>query len=233
MKSAKLNQTFDIDLKKNHNYDSMNGLDTLLLKAISKSIQDEIDSEKIDSIDAKLRQEYGVTFQEIFSKFDNMRNVLQKFESDFKDVEDKVLRNFLTIDKATSTETWLTVKDRYLAEMILKAFADSDKKMILDFIRDRPETIPKTLSSCSLPNTSGYRKMNQLIDDGFVTPTGLTESFEGKRAILYKSIIQKIQISINKDRVITSISIPRETLGKSQVINTILQMSQNPKELTR
>jgi len=209
----------------------MEGLDTLLLKAITKSIQDEMDSEKINSIDARLRQEYGLTFQEVFSKFDNVRNALQKFETEFKDVEDKILRNFLTIDRTINSDTWLIVKDRHLAEMILKTFADSDKKLILDATRDRPETIPKTLSSCNLPNTSGYRKMNQLIDDGFVVPTGLTESFEGKRAILYKSVIQKIQININKDRVVTSISIPKESLRTSQVINTILNINQNAKNI--
>jgi hypothetical protein len=153
-----------------------------------------------------------------------MRNALQKFETEFKDVEDKILRNFLTIERSTPTDTWLVVKDMHLTEIILKTFADSDKKQILDCIRDSPGTIPKTLSSCNLPNTSGYRKMNQLIEDGFVVPTGLTESFEGKRALLYKSIIQKIQIIINKDKVITSISIPRESLKTSQVINTILHM---------
>ncbi|NDB32902.1 MAG: hypothetical protein EB150_07200 [Nitrososphaeria archaeon] len=209
----------------------MDGLDTLLLKAITKSIQDEMDSEKIDSIDVRLRQEYGLTFQEVFSKFDNMRNALQKFEVEFKDIEDKVLRNFLTIDKSTASDTWLIVKDRHLAEMILKTFADSDKKLILDCIRDKPETIPKTLSLCNLPNTSGYRKMNQLIEDGFVLPIGLTESFEGKRAILYKAIIQKIQIAINKDIVVTSISIPKESLRTSQVINTMLHINHNTKNV--
>jgi len=209
----------------------MDGLDELLLKAITKSIQEEMDSEKIDSIDARLRQEYGLTFQEVFSKFDNVRNALQKFETEFKDVEDKILRNFLTIDKSITSDTWLIIKDRHLAEMILKTFADSDKKLILDCIRDRSETIPKTLSSCNLPNTSGYRKMNQLIEDGFVVPAGLTESFEGKRAILYKAIIQKIQININKDRVSTLISIPKESLRTSQVINTILNINQNVKNV--
>ena len=209
----------------------MDGLDTLLLKAITKSIQEEMDSEKIDSIDARLRQEYGLTFQEVFSKFDNVRNALQKFETEFKDVEDKILRNFLTIDKSITSDTWLIIKDRHLAEMILKTFADSDKKLILDCIRDRSETIPKTLSSCNLPNTSGYRKMNQLIEDGFVVPAGLTESFKGKRAILYKAIIQKIQININKDRVSTLISIPKESLRTSQVINTILNINQNVKNV--
>lgn len=205
----------------------MEGLDTLLLRAIFQSIQDEMDSEKIKNINLKLKQEYGLTFQEIFNKFDEMPILLQKFESDLKDIEDNILRNFLTIEKSTNTETWITIRDKHLAEMILKTYADADKKTILDYTRDHSETIPKILNLCNLPNTSGYRKMNQLIEDGFIIPTGLAESFEGKRAILYKSIIQKIQISINKDRVSTSISIPKEATRSSQVINMILLINQD------
>ena len=69
--------------------------------------------------------------------------------------------------------------------------------------------------------------MNQLIDEGFVVPVGLAESFEGKRAILYKSLIQKIQITINKDNVLTAILVPKEILRSSQVINTVLLINQN------
>lgn len=205
----------------------MEGLDTLLLKAIFQSTQDELDSEKIKNINLRLNQEYGITFQELFSKFEKMQGALRRFESDLKDIEDKILRNFLTVEKSTPTETWITVRDKHLAEMILKTYADSEKKMILDSTRDKSETIPKVLSLCNLPNTSGYRKMNQLIEEGFVTPTGLAESFEGKRALLYKSVIQKIQISINKDRVTTTIAVPKESLRSSQVINMILLITQD------
>ena len=212
----------------------MEGLDTLLLKAIFQSIQEELDSEKIRNLNLRLQQEYGLTFQDVFNKFDRMQGVLQKFESDLKDIEDNILRNFLTIEKSTTTETWITIRDKHLAETILKTCADADKKMILDFTRDHSETIPKILNLCNLPNTSGYRKMNQLIEDGFVVPTGLAESFEGKRAILYKSVIQKIQININKDRIVTSISVPKEVLRSSQVINMILLINQdNVKSLAR
>jgi hypothetical protein len=203
------------------------GPDTLLLRAIFQSIQDGIDSEKIRNINLRLKQEHGLTFQDVFNRFDEMHAVLQKFESDLKDIEDKILRNFLTVEKSTNTETWITIRDKHLAEMILKTYSDVDKKMILDFTRDHSETIPKILNLCSLPNTSGYRKMNQLIEDGFIVPTGLAESFEGKRAILYKSVIQKIQININKDRVVTSISIPKESIRSSQVINMVLRINQD------
>lgn len=198
----------------------------LLSKAIFQSVRDEFDAERIQSINKMLKKEHGITFEKLFNSYDKMRNTLYQFEEDLKDIEDKVLRNFLTIEKTTN-DTWITIRDKHLAERILKTFADVDKKTILDCIRDRSETVPRILSLCNLPNTSGYRKINQLIEGGFVSPVGLAESFEGKRAILYKSVIQKIQITINKDRVVTSILAPKETLRSSQIINTVLLINQN------
>ena len=205
----------------------MQGLDILLTKAIVQSIQDKLDDEKIQNINKKLEADHGLKFEEIFNKYDDMRSSLHQFEADLKNIEDNVLRDFLIIENTVKNDTWVLVRDKHLAEMILKTFADEDKKMILDFTRDQSETIPRILSLCNLPNTSGYRKMNQLIDDGFVVPVGLAESFEGKRAILYKSLIQKIQITINKDNVLTAILVPKETLRSSQVIDAVLLINQN------
>lgn len=205
----------------------MQGLDILLTKAIIQSIQGKLDHDRIQNINKKLEVDHGLKFEDIFNKYDDMKSSLNQFEIELRDIEDNVLRNFLTIEKTVKNDTWVLVRDNHLAEMILKTFADGDKKMILDFTRDQPETVPRILSLCNLPNTSGYRKMNQLINEGFIVPVGLAESFEGKRAILYKSLIQKIQITINKDSVLTAILVPKETLRSSQVINTVLLINQN------
>lgn len=206
----------------------MQGLDTLLLRAVLHSIQEELDEDQIRHIEEKLQQEYGLAFHELFNKFDKVRNTLYQFENDLKNIEDKILRNFLSVGKdPDSSDVWLIIRNKHLAELILKTFADEDKKMILDLTREKTETVPNLLSRCHLPNTSGYRKTKQLIDDGFIIPVGLAESFEGKRAILYKSVIQKIQITINRDQVITSILIPKEEMISSHIINTILDINQN------
>lgn len=206
----------------------MEGLDTLLLRSILHSVQEELAAEKMQYIEQKLQQEYGLGFVEMFNRFDKVRNTMYEFESDLKNIEDKVLRDFLSVDKdSNSSDLWLVIRNKHLAELVLKTFADEDKKLILDRTREKSETVPNLLTQCNLPNTSGYRKVKQLIDDGFIIPVGLAESFEGKRAILYESAIQKIQISINKERVITSILISKEDLVSSRVINTILDINHN------
>lgn len=199
----------------------------MLTKAIIQSIQEKLDAERIQNINKKLEVDHGLRFEELFNKYDDVRSSLHQFETELKNIEDMVLRDFLTVEKTTTSDTLVLIKDKHLAEMILKTYADGDKKMILDFIRDKSETVPRILSLCNLPNISGYRKMNHLIDDGFVVPVGLAESFEGKRAILYKSLIQKIQITINKDNVLTAILVPKETLRSSQIINTVMLINQN------
>ena len=208
----------------------MNGLDTLLYRAILQSIQNELNVEKLQQIDKRLQQEHGVKFSELGNKPNKIKNQLFEFEDELKKIENRLLRNFLLIENQSS-ETWLVIMNRHLTELILKTFADEDKKMMLDFTRIKSETIPKILSLCNIPNTSGYRKMKQLIDDGFVIPDGMAETFEGRRALLYKSIIQKIQITIDKSDIFAKILVPKESINSSEIIKTITDTNQGKRIL--
>ncbi|MGI0004718.1 MAG: hypothetical protein ACREAX_05415, partial [Candidatus Nitrosotenuis sp.] len=149
----------------------MNGLDVLLHRAILQSIQNEIDGKRFQVIEQSL-QKRGIKFSDLINKFAEMKEPMFEFEEELKKIEDSILREFLVIEKR-SHETWLTIKNKPMVELILKTFADEDKKSILDSTRTKSETIPRTLTLCKLPNTSGYRKMRQLIDDGFIMSTGL------------------------------------------------------------
>jgi hypothetical protein len=205
----------------------MNGLDNFLFKAVLQAIKNELNSEKIKNIEQRLEQEHGIKFSDLFAKFDEIKKLLLEFEDELKNIEDKILRDFLTVEKIDdSSEKWLVIKNKHLTELILKTLADDDKKSILNLTRDNAETIPRILGLCNLPNTSVYRKMNQLIDDCFVMPVGLSETFEGKRAILYKSIVQKIQIIINKNEIVTKVLVSKENLNSSQIVRTITEVIQ-------
>lgn len=203
----------------------MRGLDSILVNAIIQTIKKEIDSKNIKDIEQQLQMQ-GMQMTDMFYRFLEMKGSLLHFTNELKVIEDEILRDFLITEYDQNTsETWLAIRNPYLTELVLKTFADGEKKAIIDLIRDRPETIPKILERCKIPNTSGYRKMNQLIDDKMVIATGLAETFEGKRAILYKSIIQKIQILINGNEIVAKIAVDKETLDSSQIIRTITEIS--------
>lgn len=205
----------------------MRGLDEIIVNAIVHTIKKEINSKDLEGIEQRL-QNSGMQMTDIFYKFPEMKRSLFRFTNDLKIIEDGILKDFLIIEHIPGTsEIWLVIKNQYLTEIILKTFADEDKKAIMDLIRDEPETIPKILERCKIPNTSGYRKMNQLIDDKMVLTTGLAETFEGKRAITYKSIIQKIQILINGNEIIAKIFVNQKTLDSSEIIHAIIEINQD------
>lgn len=204
----------------------MNELDNFLLKAILHAIRNEMNTDKIARLEQKLQQEHGLGFSDLLNKLDELKDSLFEYESELKKIEDEILRNFLVVETEGS-EKWLIVRNAYWTEVILKTFADDEKKSILDLIRDNAESIPKILALCNLPNTSGYRKMNQLIEAGFVVPVGMEETFEGKRTMLYKSIIQKIQILINKNKVTAKLSFRPEMLNSSQIVKMITKAIQD------
>ena len=205
----------------------MRGLDGILVNVIMQTVKKEISSKDYDGIEQQL-QDHGMRVTDMFYRFPEMKKSLLHFTNELKIIEDKVLKNFLVIEQDPETsEIWLVIKNQNMTELILKSFADEEKKAIMDLIRDTPETIPKILERCRIPNTSGYRKMNQLIDEKMVVTTGLAETFEGKRAILYKSIIQKMQILINANEITARILVDRETLDSSEIIRTITEINQN------
>lgn len=205
----------------------MRGLDEILVSAITQTVKKEIDSKKFDGIEHHL-QDHGMQVTDMFYKFPEMKKSLSRFTNELKIIEDRVLRNFLTVEQGSKpSEIWLAIKNPHLTEVVLKSFADEEKKAIMNLITDSPETIPKILERCKIPNTSGYRKMHQLIDEKMVVTTGLAETFEGKRAILYKSLIQKLQIIVNGNEIIAKIQVNQKTLDSSEIIRTITEINQN------
>lgn len=209
----------------------MRGLDEIIVNAIVHTVKKEINSKDLEGIEQQL-QNSGMQMTDMFYKFPEIKRSLFRFTNDLKIIEDEILKDFLIIEHSPETsEIWLVIKNQYLTELILKTFADEDKKAIMDLIRDEPETIPKILERCKIPNTSGYRKMNQLIDDKMVVTIGLAETFEGKRAITYKSIIQKIQILINGDEIVAKIFVNQETLDSSEIIRAIIEIKRDKAEI--
>lgn len=202
----------------------MYGIDRLLTNSLLESIKKEVGSKNEDVAAGSLAVRVCKT--DVPPDGGDLTDGAPfKFEDDLKDVEDEMLCDFITVEKQRE-RTWLVIKNRHLTESILKTFSDEDKKTILDMTREKAESMPRILIRCGIPNTSAYRKISQMINDGFVVPTGMAETFEGKRAILYKSVIEQIQINIDKNEVITKILVPHEMLMSSTIVQAVFRINQ-------
>jgi hypothetical protein len=99
-----------------------------------------------------------------------------------------------------SSLQWFTIKDKSLIMLILQSYADPDKKKILD-ATERPRMILDIIEACKLPQTSTYRKINLLIRNGLLIPTGQVSMKYGKNVTTYVTLFKSVEINIIKNDV--------------------------------
>jgi len=100
---------------------------------------------------------------------------------------------------------WMLVEDQLVAKLILKAFADDDKKKILDSTLDKSKTPLEILDICEIPSTSGYRKIKSLIRDGLLIPNGAFMARSKKEVKRYLSALENIKIDIYKGKLVVKV----------------------------
>ena len=106
--------------------------------------------------------------------------------------------------KVKSDKSWVVLEDKKLVEKILKSMGDEDKKNVVTSVIQEPRTIPDMIKISKIPQTSGYRKINALIDDGLLIPQGYVTTSDGKKIMRYGAIFDDLKITLDKNKVVVS-----------------------------
>ena len=128
----------------------------------------------------------------------NANNHLEPGQSAMLACENKVTKSTvkpsLTILKDHNYALWIELYEHNLAEKIIHIYSDHVKRRILLLI-DKPTTKEEILNKCGASQSSGYRKFNELVQDGFIVSVGYTKAV--KRVRLYDKIISKAEFSVS------------------------------------
>jgi c-di-GMP-related signal transduction protein len=119
--------------------------------------------------------------------------------------------NLNALEKIPQKQKWSTISDKDTIQFILEALGDDNKKNILT-VANEPRIIPDILDVCSLPNTSGYRKIKELINDGMLVTCGFTTTNGGKKVDKYISIFDSIKINIIKNKIMIKVQFTEDYL---------------------
>ena len=114
-----------------------------------------------------------------------------------------------------SEKKWIALEDSKLVELILRSVGDEDKKEIINAVMNQPHTIAEIVEICQLPHTSGYRKVNSLIDDGILIPREYITAHDGKRIAKYQAVFETLLIALEKNKVILCILASQEFMKQS------------------
>ncbi|HEV2193500.1 MAG TPA: transcriptional regulator [Nitrosopumilaceae archaeon] len=178
----------------------MSGLDTLISKSLDTTIKENLGKKTLQKVEDRLFEKYGINLTQAISDFTKLDTVLREFFGEGAEgLEKQFLENIVTLEESKAQNpNWIAIEDPSLAKLILESFGDEDKKNILNTVLDEPRIISEILETAKMPQTSGYRKINSLIDNGLLIVQGHVTTNDGKKVNKYKSIFENVTISIEK-----------------------------------
>lgn len=201
----------------------MAGLDRLLAKSLDLTIRENLGDKTVQKIEERLFEKYGISLTQSIEQFQKLDAVLREFFGAGADgLEQRFLNNICEV-KSVNNEHWVQIENPELTKIILESFGDDDKKKILATLNEEPMLISQILDICKIPQTSGYRKINSLIEGGLLVPAGFVITPDGKRVTKYLSIFDNIRIDIIKNKISVSLHL-QKGLSTSSVLTVCVQV---------
>ena len=200
-----------------------NGLDNLLVPSLRKSIEENLGKDTLNKIEQRLMERHGLGLVQAIKNFNKFDSVLREFFGAGADgLEQKFLQKIVGVEQSKQPESnWISIKDPELSRIFLESFADQDKKAILGSVTDDSLIIAKILETCSIPQTSGYRKINFLIKNGLLVANGFELAHDGKKVKKYETIFDNVKVDIIKNNVAVKVQLKKSLLAESSILQTV------------
>ena len=199
----------------------MPGLDHIIAKSLSDIIEKNLGIKTVQKIEQRLFEKYGISWNQSLEEFEKLDFVLRELFGNVgaKGLEQRFCESIFDSKIKNTAEEWITISDPTVNSIIMQTFGDLEKKKIIDALLSTPKIIYEVIKECNLPQTSGYRKINQLIDDGFLIPIAY-EIKENKKIFKYICVFKNLKIEITSNKIKV-----RVQLNESQQQCTIIRVS--------
>jgi hypothetical protein len=200
-----------------------NSLDNLLAPSLRKSIEVNLGKSTLNKIEQRLMERHGMGVAQAIKDFYKFDSVLREFFGAGADgLETKFLQNIIDLkQQKKGTDNWIVIKDQDLAKIFLESFADEDKKAIIGTVLDESLIIADILQNCKVPQTSGYRKINQLIDNGLLISNGYEIATDGKKIKKYGTMFDNVKMDIDRNVVVVKIQLKESSSSQSSILQVI------------
>ncbi|MGI0069587.1 MAG: transcriptional regulator, partial [Nitrosopumilaceae archaeon] len=201
----------------------MYGLDTLIAKSFENTIKDNLGQKTFEKIEQRIFEKHGIPLSQAIQDFKKFDSVLKEFfGSGAIGIEKQILDKIIIMKEIKNKEkNWITIEDPRLTKLLLESFGDEDKKNIINSVIDEPRIISDILELSNIPQTSGYRKVNTLIQNGMLIPHGSAFTHGDKKGTKYKSVFENISIEIEKNRITVRVLPTNESFAKSTVMQLV------------
>ena len=200
----------------------MGGIDHLLSNALKAIILKNLGVRACNKIQSRLDEKFGITILESMEKFHTIDSVLRElFGKGADGLERKFLDSVCTLKSEKTSERWVSIHDKEIMQVILEAIGDEDKKMILLAAAHEPKITHDILNECNIPKTSGYRKINSLIDWGLLYQSEYVIGKDGKKISKYLSTFSNLKIDTDDGEFYVDLQLNKDQLKESTILKVM------------
>lgn len=200
----------------------MPGLDKLISISLPTRIKKKIDADALKKIERELFLEHGMSIKLAAEHFPTLLKIIKKnYELDIENFEKECLRETIQVKKVKENYH-ITILDSKLIHFILDIFGDDETRKIIISILKSEHTIPEILRESKIPKTSGYRKIENLLINGFFIETGKVLS-GSKKISKIQCVFQEILMDAKKEKLVVSGVVPKNIFEKSTTMKSIIK----------
>lgn len=200
----------------------MGGIDRLISDALSKEIKKKLNLDMLKKIERELFLDHGMSIKLSIEHFQKFTNVLKKnSQIDIIKFEKDCINKILKIKKRDDKYN-VTIINSDMTDLILELFSESETRKIISSLLENEYTIPQILKESKVPKTSGYRKIENLILNGFIIESGKVLS-KSKKISNLQCVFQEIKLDIKKEKIIVIGTVSKKMFEKSTSMKSIIQ----------
>lgn len=201
----------------------MTGVTQLLAKSLEKTMLHNLGETTVRKIQDRLFERYGMSITQSMEEFEKLDSVLREFfGAGAEGLERKFLDSLCSIkSKKDRSQARFTILEPSIGQSILKAYSDDEASKILNASIGESWTILEMLEKLQIPQTSGYRKVNSLIEDGLLIKDGHMISASGRKTDKYKSLFDNVEIDIKNNKVIVNVQFTQNVIAQSPILQTV------------
>jgi hypothetical protein len=191
-------------------------------------IREKLGQKTCEKVEDRLKQRYNLGLADSIKDFYTLDATLREFFGSGADaIEEDFAHRLISINTPARGRPWITIENKELSELILEAYGNTEKRIILDTAFKDPAVILDILERTGIAKSSGYRLVNQLADEGLLTEEGYAETSDGKKVSKYTALFEKVRIEIDSEKgLVVQILLRENVLNESQIVRVLLRGKQ-------